>query len=176
MTAALNPTARITRIALFAAVGTSLFVVESFIPMPFPFLKIGLANVSTLLALYTLGPAAMLIVVIVRVVAGSLLLGSVFGPAFILAISAGTVSASVMALSKQLFSRALSAFGVGLIGSFAHVLTQLSAVFILYVRNESVFLLLPLLLLSALVGGAIVGWISVRLLAAMRRWNPAQVC
>lgn len=169
----LSPTRRITTIALLAAVGIALFVIESFIPMPFPFLKIGLANVSTLLALFILGPREMLLVVLIRVVAGSLLVGSLFSPAFVLAFSAGISSAVVMAAAKIVTRALFSIVGISVIGSVAHVLTQLLVVYLLLVRNETVFFLLPLLLFSALLGGVVVGWISSRLIRVLKDFTPS---
>ena len=158
---------RITILALFAAVGTALFVIESFIPTPFPFLKIGLANVSSLLALMMFGAPEMLLVVAIRVVAGSMLVGSLFSPAFILAFAGGTVSALAMAMVKALTGNLFSVVGISVIGSVTHVLVQLVVVFLLYVQNPGVILLLPLLLVSALFGGLVVGWISSRLIRMM---------
>ncbi len=162
-----SSTRRITTVALLAAVGISLFVIESFIPMPFPFLKIGLANVSTLLGLFILGYREMFIVVIVRVVAGSILVGSLFSPGFILAISAGMSSAVIMALAKKTTGNVFGVIGISLLGSFAHVLTQLGVVFFLYVQNQTIFLLLPVLIFSSLGGGLVVGWIALRLLGSL---------
>lgn len=160
----LSTTRHITSLSLFAAVGIGLFVVESFIPMPFPFLKIGLANVSTILALMIFSAGDAVLVVMVRVVVGSLLVGSLFGPGFLLAFAGGTASAIVMGGVKRWTGNLFSVMGLSLIGSTTHVLTQFSLVLLLYVQSMALTALLPLLLLSALVGGLIVGWVSSRLL------------
>jgi heptaprenyl diphosphate synthase len=160
---------RITILALFAAVGTALFVLESFIPTPFPFLKIGLANVSSVLALMVFGAPEMMLVVVIRVVAGAMLVGSLFSPAFILAFAGGTASALAMAAVKSLTRNLFSVIGISLIGSVTHVLVQLIVVFLLYVQNAGVMFLLPLLLASALFGGLVVGWVSARLLTSIDR-------
>lgn len=159
---------QLTTIALLSAVGTALFVAESFIPMPFPFLKIGLANVSSVVALVLLGPRPMLIVVMIRIVAGSLLVGTLFSPGFTLAFSAGLASATAMVLTKKLTGKLFSVVGISLIGSVTHVVTQLLVVLALYVKNSAVLYILPLLLLSAIIGGLIVGWVSARMLVLLR--------
>jgi len=158
---------RVTRLGLLTSVGTSLFVLESLIPLPIPFLKIGLANISTLLALILSGPADALIVVFLRVLAGSLLTGSFFGPSFILSLAAGVVSAAAMSILRRLSGPAFGPVGLSLAGSSAHVLTQLAVVALLYVRNAAVIQLLPLLLFTALVGGIVVGLITSKLIAAL---------
>lgn len=182
------PVRRVTRLGFLASVGTALFVLESLIPFPLPFLKVGLANISTLLALIISGPADAVIVVFLRVLGGSLVTGSFFGPAFIIAMSAGVVSAAVMGLLRGATGRMFGPVGLSLAGSSAHVSTQIALVALLYVRSAAVIQLLPLLLVTALAGGLVVGIVTSRLLPALsaagavsparplpRRLTPADV-
>ncbi len=157
---------RVTRLGFLASMGTALFVLESLIPLPLPFLKVGLANISTLVMLIVSGPADALIVVFLRVLVGSLVTGSFLGPAFILAMAAGVVSAAVMGAVHTIARRAFGAVGVSLAGSTAHVSTQIALVGLLYVRSAAVVHLLPVLLLTALAGGLVVGIVTSRLLGA----------
>jgi len=158
---------RVTRLGFLASVGAALFVLESLIPLPLPFLKVGLANISTLVTLIISGPADALIVVFLRVLVGSLVTGSFFSPSFVLAMSAGIVSAAAMGGLRMISGRAFGPVGVSLAGSSAHVSTQIAIVDLLYVRNASVIHLLPLLLVTALVGGLTVGIVTARLLPAL---------
>ena len=158
---------RVSRLGFLTAAGTALFVLESLIPLPLPFLKVGLANVSTLLALLLGGPADALSVVFLRVLAGSLITGSFLGPAFILAMTAGLAAAAAMALVRAGAGRLFGPVGLSLAGSTAHVSTQLALVMLLYVRNAAVAHVFPVLLLTALAGGMIVGLVTVRLLPAL---------
>ncbi len=159
---------QITTIGLLAAVGISLFVLESFIPAPLPFLKIGFANISSVVALMLLGPGAMYLVVVIRIVTGSILVGSLFGPSFLLALVGGLTSATAMAVVFRFARNMFSTVGLSLIGSTVHVATQLVVVMLLYVRDNSLIILLPLLLLSSLIGGTIVGWISLRVMTVLK--------
>ena len=161
----------ITTLALLAAVGIALFVIESFIPMPFPFLKIGLANVSSPPALMVFGVWEILLVVILRIVVGSFMIDSLFSPGFLLAIAGGTASAVVMAGAKAITRDLFSVVGISLIGSLTHMMTQFLLVLFLYVQNQAIVFLLPLLLFSALVGGLVVGWIASRLLGVVGRFQ-----
>lgn len=160
----LSTTREVTTVALLTAVGIALFVIESFVPMPLPFLKIGFANISSVVAMLTLGIPQMFIVVVLRVIAGSLLVGSLFSPGFVLAFCGGVVSASAMAIARTVSNRLFSPIGISLIGSMTHVITQFCLVLFLYVQSTAVLFLLPLLLLSGFVGGLVVGVISVRIL------------
>ena len=158
----------LTTVSVLAAAGIALFVLESFIPMPLPFLKVGLANVSTLVTLAGFSFADALLVVALRVVVGSLLVGTFMGPAFVIALSAGMCSAAAMALSWRFTGKMFSPVGISLIGSTTHVVTQLVVVRGLYVHSIALSYLLPFLLLSALLGGLVVGLISSRLITALR--------
>jgi len=161
-------TRQMTTLGLFSAVGISLFVLESFIPTPLPFLKIGLANISSLLALMLFGAREMFLVLAIRVVVGSVLTGSLFGPGFLLAISGGICSALAMGGVRKIAPGLFSVIGISLVGSMTHVTVQFLFVLLFYVQNPAVLFLLPLLLASALAGGLVVGWISARLIPILK--------
>jgi heptaprenyl diphosphate synthase len=143
-------------------------VLESFVPGPAPFLKIGLANVSSVLALMTLAPSDVFLVVGTRVIVGSLLVGALFSPTFVISLGSGLVAASAMWAARSLGST-FSVVGISLIGSVSHVAAQLFFVAFLFVQDASVFLLLPLLLFSATAGGLVVGFIALKLIPVLQR-------
>ncbi|HXG00048.1 MAG TPA: Gx transporter family protein [Bacteroidota bacterium] len=162
-----SPVRRMTTVALLSAVGIALFVIESYIPMPLPFLKIGLANVSSVVALMLVGTTSMMSVVTLRIVLGSLLIGTFMGPAFVLALSGGVASAIVMAIVRKMFRGLFGVIGISLLGAVTHVLVQLAVVRFVFVQNASVFHLLPLMLASSVVGGLVVGYLALRLIEAI---------
>ena len=164
-----SETRRITALAFLAAVGIALYVLESIIPLPLPFLKIGLANVSSLVSLVLFGKGGMFTVVVARILAGSFLTGSLFTPSFLVGLSAGITSAVTMTAAHALGPRIFGVTGVSLVGSVTHVLTQLAVVMAMFVRNESLLVLTPVLLTSALVGGMLVAWLSSRMILIMRK-------
>ena len=157
----------VASLGLLAAAGLALFVLESLVPMPLPFLKIGLANVATLLALLLFGPAEAVLVALVRIVAGSLLTGTLLSPAFLLALAGGTGAALAMAAAHRAAGSALGPVGLSLLGSTTHVGAQFLVVRYLYVGTDAVASLVPFLLLTALVGGGVVGIVAWRVLRAL---------
>lgn len=165
--AILSTPRRIAALGLLTAVGVSLFVLESLVPLPVPFLKIGLANISTLLALMLFDLPAALLVAGLRVVIGSLLTGSLASPALVLAIGGGLASAVFMGLAWTVGRRAFSPIGLSVIGSVTHVGAQFVLVSALFVESLALSYLLPVLLGSALAGGLVVGWFSARILRAI---------
>ena len=64
------------QLSLIVAVGLVLFLFESFIPRPLPWLKPGLANIATLFTLYTFDLRCALTVTLLRILLGSLIIGS----------------------------------------------------------------------------------------------------
>jgi heptaprenyl diphosphate synthase len=98
---------------------------------------------------------------------GSFLTGSLFSPAFLLGLSGGLASAFAMAAADAIGPRAFSVVGISLVGSVTHVVAQLAVVTALFVKNETIFVLLPLLLTSACAGGLIVAWLSSRMIRIM---------
>jgi len=158
----------LTRIAFLSAIGIALYVIESLVPGPAPFLKIGLANVSSVLALMTLSASDVVLVVATRVVVGSLIVGTLFSPSFVIALGSGIAAAAAMWLARAT-GDTFSVVGISLVGSVTHVVTQLLLVMFLFVRDSSLLMLLPLLLLSAIAGGLIVGFISLKLLRVLEK-------
>jgi heptaprenyl diphosphate synthase len=184
-------TRRVTRVGVLTSLGTALFVLESLIPLPLPFLKIGLSNIATLLALILGSPADAFTVVVLRVIAGSFVTGSFLSPSFLLSFSAGVTSTAVMSGLTQVGAfRATEAgvpsqpgagrkpggilgpIGISLAGSSTHAVTQLAVVAVVYARNVALFHLLPILLVTALVGGTVVGLIVLRILPGVQRAGP----
>ena len=70
---------RITRMALLCAVALTIFLVEAQIPpvIPLPGVKLGLANIVTVFAVFVLGPAEA-----AGILSGRIFLGSVFAGNF----------------------------------------------------------------------------------------------
>lgn len=150
-------TQRLTRTALLAAFGLVVFLFEAGLPRPLPWAKPGLANIATLLALYTLGASSALAVTLVRILVGSFILGVFFSPGFWLSLAGGVCSCGVMIFLRRYAPRALSVIGLSLAGAFAHVLAQIVCAALLVVQSVTVIQLLPLMLWPALVAGFIVG-------------------
>ena len=64
----MQPSRRITILALIVALGVVLHRLEALIPLPSPWVKLGLANVMTLVTLVFLGFRDALTVTILRVI------------------------------------------------------------------------------------------------------------
>ena len=150
----------LARLSLLVGLGLILFLFETFIPRPLPWLKPGLAHVATLVALYAYGNRAAFIVVIMRIILGSIILGTLFNPAFILSFCGGLSATFFMAFTKQYFSLIFSIFGISIIGATIHNLTQLLLVELIIVQRIEIFYLTPVMILSAVFTGFVVALVS----------------
>ncbi|MCA9752384.1 MAG: Gx transporter family protein [bacterium] len=162
-------TRTIARVALLVAVATTLAIAESLIPKPLPWLRLGLANAVALLALVRLGARAALAVTAVRVLLAGLLLGTLGGPTFALAVAGGAAALVAMVLAARAVPP-LSWLGVSVIGSAAHVLGQLAAIGALFGAGRSVLTLAPWLLATAVPLGVVTGAIVVAVDRRLEAW------
>ena len=167
----------LTRVAVLTGFGMVLFLFESFVPRPLPWIKPGLANIATMIALYSLGSAAAWTVALMRCVLASLIGGTMMNPSFWLSLCGGAASVLTMAIVRRWGRRIFSVIGVGLFGALAHLLAQLGAAGALIVGNATILILLPSMLLSSALTGLIVGYASHLILAriAPQPKTPRQV-
>ena len=71
-----SPATAIAILALLVAMGVLLHRVEAVLPLPSPWIKLGLSNIMTLVALVFLGFRDALTVTVLRVILGSVLAGT----------------------------------------------------------------------------------------------------
>ncbi len=148
------------RVALYAAAATLLFLVERLLPNPFPWVRLGLANVVTLFVLLVHGVRAASVVLALRLLLGGFFAGTLFGPQFLLAASGGVASLLVMSLALQCSRGALSALGISALGASVHAAAQVVVVAMLFGAGAGMLAVLPLFLGLALVTGSIIGVVA----------------
>lgn len=172
MTSSLNSEQRTKLIAGFAALAVCIHIVEASVPSPIPGIKPGLANVVTLIVLLRYGPAMAAWVAAMRVIAGSLLIGSFLTPTFIM--SAGGALASITVLIGVWWANsklavwsprvALGPVGLSLVAAWAHMSGQLLIARLLFIPHNGLFNLAPVLLTAATLFGIVSGLFAVALL------------
>lgn len=138
-------TKELTLCALLTALALALSYLENFFPLslaiPLPGVKLGLANVVTLFALYTLGPGRALLILMGRCLLGAVFAGNM--NALIFSVLGGVTAMLVMtALSR---GTRLSVYGVSIGGAAAHSCGQIAAA-VLTLGNSAPLYYLPVLL------------------------------
>ena len=73
---------RITTLSLIVALGVVLHRLEILIPLPSPWIKLGLANVMTLVTLIFFGLRDAVTVTLLRIMLGSIIGGTFLSPTF----------------------------------------------------------------------------------------------
>ncbi|MBI3592219.1 MAG: Gx transporter family protein [Nitrospirae bacterium] len=149
------------RIALLSSYALALHGFEMLIPSPVPWLRLGLSNIVTLITLYLYGMKPALMVTMIRVLLGSLLLGTFLGPAFFLSLSGGLAGTLSMGIVSAAFPRLFSLLGLSLIGALSHNIAQLFFAYLLFVqRIEAVLVVAPVLIAAGTLTGAVNGIVS----------------
>lgn len=146
-------TRRLALMALLTAVAMILSYVESLLPSPgVPGVKIGLANIAVIFALYRFGWKEAAAVSLVRVGMVSLLFGSL--GALFYSMAGAVLSLAVMVLLRRLDR--FSPVGVSVAGGVAHNAGQVLMAMVL-LETQRLIWYLPVLVLSGLAGGILVG-------------------
>ncbi len=146
----------LTRIAVLLALSIGISVAERALPVPVPFLRLGLANTVVIYAIMTMGLTDALVLVVLRVLIVSMTVGGFPGPTFMLALGGGLASALAMGAAR-LASPPLGIVGVSLVGALFHNLGQLAVVAALFVGPGPAARLAPLGALMAAATGLITG-------------------
>lgn len=150
---------RLIHLAFFTAFAITIYVLESFIPKPFPFMKLGLTNIVVLLLMFSGNLRYAFLVIIGKTLIGGFFSGMLFSPTTLLSISGSVCSFLVMMIfikSKLGFS----IIGISVLGAVTHNLVQLTVVRFLLIRQSAIFYLTPLLILLGIVTGIIIGFIA----------------
>ncbi len=154
----MGKTKRVVLLALLVAMASSLHVVESQLPIPVPVpgVKLGLANIISLLAILLLGWQDAVYVAVARVVIGSLFSGSLLGPAFFMSMGGALASIFIMVYICKKYKGVFSLAGVSLFGAAVHNTTQVILAAIL-VHSLGLLWYLPYLLIFAVPTGLFTG-------------------
>ncbi len=163
----LEHTRRRVMLALFVAMAVALHTVEVLLPNPIPWFRIGLANILALTALFSYGIQALWIVSIARIMIGSMLLGSMFSPGFLLSLGGGLAANAMMSAGYKLWQPKIGPVGVSILGAIGHVTGQLLIAWLVVIRHPSIWMLLPFFLLFALISGIINGLAADYLLGSL---------
>ena len=164
-------TRQLTLCAVLTALALALSYLENFLPLtlliPLPGIKLGLANIVTVFALYALGPAQAFAILLCRCFLGALFAGN--ASALIFSLLGGVCAMAVMSILCR--SRLLSVFGVSMGGAAAHNCGQVAAA-VWTLGTAAPLSYLPVLLGVSLVSGTLTGFLSSLLFRAMAHVDP----
>ena len=156
-----SPARSIAITGLMASIALIFSYIEVLIPFNpgLPGIKLGIANIVIIVALYYLNGKYALIINIVRIFIAGLLFSGVFG--IIYSLAGGLLSLLVMILLRR--SSIFSVTGVSIAGGVMHNLGQMLIASIV-VGNLGVFVYFPVLVISGVLCGFITGILSFLIL------------
>lgn len=150
-------TKKVATYGLLITLAFILSYIESLIPVPIPIpgVKLGLANLVVIVALYTMGAKEAFILSMIRII----LVGFTFGSpsTMMFGLAGGLLSWLMMCIFKYI--DLFGIVGVSIIGGVFHnigqILTSISVV-----ENINIIYYLPFLLVSGIVTGAAIGFLG----------------
>lgn len=162
-------TRKLTVMAMLLALALIIFVIEAQLPplAPIPGIKLGLANIITLTAIYLIGRREAFIVLILRIILGSVFSGNLIG--FIYSVSGGIASFALMC-AVSLFLKPDKIWVVSVFGALAHNAGQIAAA-VFITKTTQVIWYLPVLTISAVITGVFTGIAAQLIFKRLRKIN-----
>jgi len=146
---------KLTFLALLSAIALTIFMLEAQIPaiVPVPGIKLGLANIVTVFAVFTMGPVEGVMILAVRI-----FLGAVFAGNFstILYSAAGGALAILITVLLRKILKKNQIWVAGCLGAVTHSIGQM-IVAVLVTGTPSLIVYLPVLIVCSIVTGLFTG-------------------
>lgn len=160
----------IVKNGILIAMALVLSLAERWFPLglaiPLPGIKLGLANVVTMFALFFFGWQSAVIVTVIRCLLASIFYGGIIS--LVLSLSGGLLALLVMAGLKAGNERWISLIGISIGGAAAHNIGQVSMAALL-LNSQAVFYYLAILLVAAVVTGLFTGTLAQYLFTKLQR-------
>ena len=156
---------RVAYFGVFVALALIFSYVETMIPFQIgiPGVKLGLANLIVVIALYKTDVKEALLLSVTRVVLSGFIFGNL--ASILYSLAGGLLSLAVMALLKKYVD--LSIIGVSVAGGVFHNIGQL-VVAAIVVETYSVTGYLPVLLVAGLITGFVIGTVATEMIRRLR--------
>ncbi|MDE5983793.1 MAG: Gx transporter family protein [Eubacterium sp.] len=151
-----NKAKKIALFGMMVALAFTFSYLESLIPFDFaiPGVKLGLANLVVVVALYIMNPGEAFTIAVIRIFLAGLTFGNMYSLAY--SLCGGILSFVVMWLTKK---TKLSVIGVSMLGGICHNIGQI-AVAAVIMETIRIAYYLPVLLVAGLVTGLLLGVVS----------------
>ena len=156
---------KVAYFGVFTALALIFSYVESLIPINLgvPGVKLGLANLIIVIALYKISIKEAYILSVVRIVLAGFMFGNLF--AIIYSLAGGLLSLTIMCILKKMDK--FSIYGVSLAGGVFHNIGQLLMAAIV-LESVSIGYYFPVLLISGLLTGFMIGVIANEMIKRLK--------
>lgn len=152
---------KVARMGVFVALAMIFSYIEVLIPFHFgiPGVKLGIANIVTVTALYLFTSKEAFGISMLRIFLMGILFGN--GVSLLYSLAGGVLSFFVMWLGKK--SNWFSIMGISIAGAVFHNVGQILAAFFI-LQNTKIFGYLPVLLMAGIVTGGLIGVVTKQVL------------
>ena len=157
---------KVAYFGVFTALALIFSYVESLIPiyMGIPGVKLGLANLIIVIALYKMSIKETYILSVVRIVLAGFMFGNLFG--ILYSLAGGILCLTTMCILKK--TDKFSVYGISMVGGVFHNIAQLIMAAIV-LESVSIGYYFPVLLISGLVTGFVIGLISNEMMKRLKK-------
>lgn len=146
-------------VAFLSAVCLFLSLIEYIIPKPIPFMRLGLANLPVLLALYLLKPKMFFLLILVKVLGQGLIQGTLISYVFIFSICGSFSSGIIMIILKSILNEKITLIGLSIFGALTSNIVQIIlAVFLVF--GKSGWIIASPVLIIGFISSAILGFFA----------------
>jgi len=156
--------------SILISLAVVLSYIERFIPLdliiPVPGIKLGLANIVTMFALFFMGLTSAVAVTVLRCILASFLFGGM--SSLLYSLAGAFMALMVMTVLKTGYNKAFSILGISMGGATAHNTGQILMASLM-MRNAAIFAYLPVLLMTGLVTGLLTAIIAVNLFSIVEK-------
>lgn len=148
-------TRKLTRMALLTAIALTIFMIEAQIPalVPIPGVKLGLANIVTVFAVFTMGSKEGAMILAARIFLGAVFAGN-FSTIFYSAAGGACAILVTIGLKRILTKNQL--WVAGALGAVAHSMGQM-AVAVAMTGTPGLLVYLPVMILCGVITGLFTG-------------------
>ena len=157
-------TKKIAQVAVFTALALIFSYIEAVLPVNFgiPGVKLGIANIVTVTALYFFGVKEAVGISVIRVFIIGLLFGNIMS--LVYSLAGALLSLIAMIICKKV---KLSVIGVSAIGGVFHNIGQLAAAAFM-LQSTAVIYYYPALFVSGLITGILIGTLSFSIIKVLK--------
>ena len=139
-----------------AALCLFLAAVEYAIPKPLPFLRLGLANLPVIIALFIMPAREIYKLILLKIIGQALVTGTLFSYVFLFSAAGSLASGLVMLGVHRILKKHISCIGLSLAGAAANNLAQLAVAHLILFGSATKYIA-PILLISGADTGLILG-------------------
>jgi len=156
-------TRKIVFLSLMVAISIVLSIVESAVSIFFitlPGIKLGLANIATLVVIFTMGRKEGSLVAILRIFLVGLIYSGLFSTTFWISLGGGMLALLVMLALKN---TKLSIYTISVLAALMHMVGQI-IIAIFFVYTTSLLYYLPYMMIMSVPTGIITGYLAKRII------------